>query len=54
LIARPDDVAEYSRRAQRYYLDKLRPQARMRSLLDEALGRAPTTAPSAMVAAVHP
>jgi hypothetical protein len=53
LIARPDYVAEYSHRAQRYYLDKLRPQARMRSLLDEALGRSPTTATPAMVTATH-
>jgi hypothetical protein len=38
LVNEPESVAEYARRANRYYLERLRPQARMRRLIDEVVG----------------
>lgn len=37
LAGEPESVAEYSRRASRYYLERLRPQSRMRLLIDEVV-----------------
>jgi hypothetical protein len=47
----PAAVAEYSHRARDYYVERLRPSARMRRLIDEVLRRRSFDVPFA--SAVH-